>query len=75
MGATFFQDEVSERIFEALVRLAGEVSVLRERVAQLEAAASHDAPPTSDCATDDARAFVHRIFDGLAKSPNPAGTI
>jgi hypothetical protein len=75
MGATFFQDEVSERMFEALVRLAGEVSVLRERVAQLEAAASHDAPPASDRATDDAKAFVHRVFVGLATPPNPAGSI
>ncbi|MFT4013542.1 MAG: hypothetical protein QM682_09095 [Paracoccus sp. (in: a-proteobacteria)] len=59
----FFADEMTERVFTSLVALAAEVSVLRERVAQLEKAQGMATPepgPAAEC-------FVAEIFGHLAQ--------
>uniref|UniRef100_A0A9E8CM75 Uncharacterized protein n=1 Tax=Bosea sp. NBC_00436 TaxID=2969620 RepID=A0A9E8CM75_9HYPH len=61
----FFADEMTERVFASVVALAAEVSVLRERVAQLE-----QAQGLASAETDPARAaesFVADVFGHLAQ--------
>jgi hypothetical protein len=62
---SFFTDEMTERVFASVVALAAEVSVLRERVGQLEKvqgiAGADDDPARA------AENFVADVFGHLAR--------
>jgi hypothetical protein len=61
----FFADELTERVFASVMALAAEVSVLRERVAELERArgSGTDEPDPSRAAEN----FVADVFGHLAR--------
>lgn len=62
----FFTDEMTERVFASVVALAAEVSVLRERVAQLEAAQG-----LAEANIDPARATEHFVTDVFGHLAQP----
>ncbi len=61
----FFADAMTERVFASVVALAAEVSVLRERVARLEAAQGVAAPDADPARA--AESFVADVFGHLAQ--------
>ncbi|MBN9033382.1 MAG: hypothetical protein BGO05_00885 [Rhizobiales bacterium 63-7] len=61
----FFADEMTERVFASVVALAAEVSILRERVAQLEQA--QGIAPAGDDPARAAEDFVADVFGHLAR--------
>lgn len=63
---TFLPDPISEQLLQSLVALAAEVSVLRERVARLEAARDGGSPQPLFA---EAESFVTSVFGGIASLP------
>lgn len=61
----FFADEVTERVFASVVALAAEVSILRERIAQLEKA--QDIAQSNEDPARAAENFVADVFGHLAR--------
>jgi hypothetical protein len=62
---TFFEDAATEKLFDVVVAMAAEVSVLRERVLRLENASSSNAPSPLDM-TREAEDFIRHVFGRLA---------
>jgi hypothetical protein len=62
---TFFADAATEKLFDVVVALAAEVSVLRERVLRLENTSSPNTPSPVDM-TREAEDFIRHVFGGLA---------
>ncbi|ASP23716.1 hypothetical protein ANTHELSMS3_04615 (plasmid) [Antarctobacter heliothermus] len=63
VSARSISDPITEKLLESLVALAAEVSVLRDRVAALEARAEGNSLPAS---AESAEHFVTAVFGGMA---------